>query len=395
MVGGASVDGQGGERNTARGESRGSGSVGEGFSAGAFGCVGGGQGFDERRGGWGGRGRSWGEEGVGSDGGDLAEGAELAVAVFEEVFELAAFEVADGFDEVLFEVMGGFVVVAVGAAEWFGDDGVGGAEFEEVRGGEFESGGGLGGLVAGFPEDGGAAFGADDGVVGELEESEAVADADAECAAGAALADDDADDGGAEARHFHEIEGDGLGLASFLGADAGIGARGVDEADDGEVEFFGEFHFGQGLAVAFGVGHAEIAGDAFLGGAAFVVGDEHDLFAAEAGKAGDDGAVVAEGAVAVEFAEVLGDEVEVVGEERAAGVAGDLDGLPGGEVVVDFGGELDEVLAELADFGGVVDAAGALEVLEFGDLGFEFGNGFFEVEPVGWGGGGFGRRAGL
>ena len=43
-------------------------------------------------------------------------------------------------------------------------------------------------------------------------------DADAECSAASAFADYYADDGGAEARHFHEVDGDCVGDAALLRA---------------------------------------------------------------------------------------------------------------------------------------------------------------------------------
>ena len=94
-------------------------------------------------------------------------------------------------------------------------------------------------MAAVFPEDRGATLGGDDGVVGVLEDEDAVGDADAEGAAGAAFADDHGDDGTCETHHFAEVDGDGFGDVAFLGPDAGEGAGGVDEGDDGEVELVG------------------------------------------------------------------------------------------------------------------------------------------------------------
>ena len=69
------------------------------------------------------------------------------------------------------------------------------------------------------------------------------------------------------------LHGDGLGHAALLGADARIRARRVDERHDGQVELLGQLHRPQGLAVAFRVGAAEVAGDLFLGVAALVLAD--------------------------------------------------------------------------------------------------------------------------
>lgn len=73
--------------------------------------------------------------------------------------------------------------VAVGGAEGFFDDVVDGAEFEIVVGGEVKLlRGGLS-FFACFPENGGAAFGADDRVPGVAHHGDTVGDTDAEGAA--------------------------------------------------------------------------------------------------------------------------------------------------------------------------------------------------------------------
>ena len=322
----------------------------------------------------------------GSGGDDGAHLAEFFAAAFDEVLDLVAFEFLEGIDDPGFEVFGGFVGVAVCAAEGFGDDVIDDAVLEVVACGEAKLlGGGGGGIGVGvcFPEDGDAVFGADDGVPSVLHHSDAVADAEPERAAGAALADDAADDGHAEPGHLPEVDGDGFGDAAFFGADAGESATGVDEGDDGDVEFFGEFHFGEGFAVAFGVGAAEVGGDFFGGVTAFVVADDHALVRADATEAGDDGFVVAEAAVAVEFAELLGEHAEVVGGLGAAGMSGDLDGLVGGEFCVG-GLEQGQVgVAEIEDFLGVVFGAIAGAGFEFTDLLFELEQGGFEGDVVG------------
>ena len=76
------------------------------------------------------------------------------------------------------------------------------AEFEQVFGGELERRGGLGGVGAVFPENRGATFGRDDGVIGVFQNEHAVADADAERAARAAFADDHGDAAASSAPSF-------------------------------------------------------------------------------------------------------------------------------------------------------------------------------------------------
>lgn len=119
---------------------------------------------------------------MGSAGGVGTDFAKALVAFVDEVLDFEAFEFAEGLGEVGLEAVGGFLGVAVGSAEGFFDDVIDGAEFDVVACGELEgfSGGGVGFGVGLFPEDGGAAFGRDDGEPSELHHGESVGDAYAE-----------------------------------------------------------------------------------------------------------------------------------------------------------------------------------------------------------------------
>ena len=72
----------------------------------------------------------------------------------------------------------------------------------------------------------------------------------------------------------------------------------------GPAEFLRHLHEAQGLAIAFRIGHPEVPLHAFLEGLALLMADDHDRPVVEAGEAADDGAVIAERAVAVEFVKV-------------------------------------------------------------------------------------------
>jgi len=70
------------------------------------------------------------------------------------------------------------------------------------------------------------------------------------------------------------------------------------------------------------MGHAEVALDALLGGAALAVADDHHFVVAEAGHAAGYGGIVAKGAIPVNLAEIGKDsldEVHGVGPLRVAG----------------------------------------------------------------------------
>ena len=113
-------------------------------------------------------------------------------------------------------------------------------------------------------------------------------------------------------RHLQHVGGDELGLAALLGADAGIGAGRVDQADDRQTKLGRQLHLLERLAIALGMGAAVEALAAFLERVALLMADEHDAIIAEPGEAGADGPVVAEGPVAVQLDELVEDQVDVI-----------------------------------------------------------------------------------
>ena len=174
-----------------------------------------------------------------------------------------------------------------------------------------------------------------------LQHADAVADADAQSTAGAPLPDHHADDRRRQARHLQQAGGDELRLAAFLGADAGVGAGRVDQADDRQAELGRQAHLVQRLAIALRMSAAVEALGALLQRVPLLMADQHDAEIAQPGEAGADGAVVADGAVAVQFDELVEDQLEIVAGLRPVAVAGDLDRLPRRQVAVDLALEVD------------------------------------------------------
>jgi prephenate dehydrogenase len=73
------------------------------------------------------------------------------------------------------------------------------------------------------------------------------------------------------------------------------------------------------------------------------------------GPARNDGGVVAEMAVAVQFAELAADHVDVIIEQGPLGVPGDLHGFPGGEVFIGFAEQRGVIGTKLAKLFRIVD----------------------------------------
>ena len=92
-------------------------------------------------------------------------------------------------------------------------------------------------MFAIFPQNRGAGFRADDGIIGVLQNQDAVRHANAERAAGTAFANDGGDNRHPQRHHFAQIDGDRFRNVAFLRADAGIGARRIDQRDDWQTEF--------------------------------------------------------------------------------------------------------------------------------------------------------------
>ena len=157
-----------------------------------------------------------------------------------------------------------------------------------------------------------------------------VADTQCESTAASAFANADCNDRDRETGHLAQISGDGFSLAAFFGIDTGVCAGRIHQGDDGAVELGGQLHDADGFAVALWFGHAEVAEHFLLGVAAFLFGDDHDGCALEGGHAANDGLIVTEEAIAVEFLEVEEEALYVIGGVGAFGVAGKLDALPGG-----------------------------------------------------------------
>ena len=135
----------------------------------------------------------------------------------------------------------------------------------------------VGGLVGGPPQDRRAALGADDRVDRVLEGHDHVADGDRERAARAALAGDDGDDRRPQAGHQRRSSGRSPRPCRAPRTPAPGWAPGhVDEGHDRQAEPLGQLHHPHRLAIALGVGHAEVAPDVLVGLGALLLADDHD-----------------------------------------------------------------------------------------------------------------------
>ena len=126
-------------------------------------------------------------------------------------------------------------------------------------------------LLAGLPENGGTALGADHRIDGILQHQQLVAHAQRQRPARATLANDGGDDGHFQLRHLVDIAADGFRLASLFGVDARKGTGRVDKGEHGQLELFGGLQQAQRFAVALGARHAKVAQRTLFGVAPFLV----------------------------------------------------------------------------------------------------------------------------
>ncbi len=196
-----------------------------------------------------------------------------------------------------------------------------------------------------------------------------------------ALADDGGDVGHADAQAGFGRAGDGFGLSALLGADAGIGAGGIDERDDGNFEVIGHVHKPHRLAVALRPRHAEIVPQAAVGVGALLVADDAHALAAEPAEAADDGCVFAELAVAGERHEILDQLGDIIDAMRPLRMPRHLRLLPGRQLGIEGLERLRRLDLDAADLFADGDGiAAGLERAQFLDLGLELGHGLFKVE---------------
>src|SRR5206468_12404647 len=132
------------------------------------------------------------------------------------------------------------------------------------------------------------AFRRDHAVHRVFQHEDGIANAERERAAAAAFTDAYHHHRHREPRHFTQIPGDRFRLPALLGIDAGVGPWSVQQRDDGPAELACHLHGAKRLAVAFGLGHAEITIETLLGIPAFLLCHYHYGAAFEVSEPGHD-----------------------------------------------------------------------------------------------------------
>ena len=173
--------------------------------------------------------------------------------------------------------------------------------------------------------------------------------------------------------------GDGFRLAALLRADARIGARRIDQRDDGQFEPVRHFHQADRLAIAFRPRHAEIMLQPAFRAGAFLVTHDHHGAVLKTPEPADDGGVFRETAVAGQRREIVDQFLDIVGEMGPVGMPGDLGFLPCRQLLVGVGEHLGRFVLKLADF--LIDIHGFVgNASQLEDFRLEFSDRLLEIK---------------
>ena len=104
----------------------------------------------------------------------------------------------------------------------------------------------------------------------------------------------------------------------------------VHEREHGQLEPLGEQHRAHRLAVALGMGHAEVAPDVLVGVGALLLADDHHAVTLDARETGDHRRIVAEEAIAVELDPLVREVRDELERPGPVQVSGELDSRPHG-----------------------------------------------------------------
>ncbi len=132
----------------------------------------------------------------------------------------------------------------------------------------------------------------------------------------------------------------------------GIGARRINESENGPAKFRGQLHDAQRLAIAFGLGLPEILRHALLGVAALLLADQHDGTPVEARETRHHRRIVAIRAVAVQFVEIFKQDAHVIHHVGTLRMARQKRSLPRAHVLVKIVPQLRDFAAQAVQFGG-------------------------------------------
>ncbi len=274
------------------------------------------------------------------------------------------------------------VRLAMRAAQRFGDNRIDDAKLEQILRRQTKSCRRLSRLRRAAPKNGGAAFRRNHRINRMLQHHDPIARRNRDRAAAAALADHNRDKRNFDGKTDLNGARDGFRLSPRLGLDARKRARRIHKRHDGQTETIRQIHETLRLAIAFGLGHAEIVTDAAFGIVAALLPDDDARLAFDATQTTDNGLILREQPVTREWREISHDLANVIEAMRTARMTRDLHFLRGRQFAVDAAQLPLHLFLKPFDFSGDVEAAVVGKMAKPFDLGFQFDDRFFKLENL-------------
>src|SRR5262245_8423047 len=166
------------------------------------------------------------------------------------------------------------------------------------------------------PQNGRTAFRSNNGVDGVLQHVNAIAGTDGECSSRTAFPGDCGDNRHLNARHFAQVVCNRLCLPTFFCIDARICSRSVDESQHRAVELLCQFHDTQRLAVALRFRHTEVSILALFRISSLLMTDYADRYIPQYAEATDNGGIIAEFPVTMDFDEFRTEVLHIIQKVR-------------------------------------------------------------------------------
>src|SRR5882762_4701759 len=280
----------------------------------------------------------------------LTHVAELLVAGLEQILRRLIGEHHQLPVEHDVEKPSGLLVIGMGASFRFGDNLIDDAQFLQVGGRNFQRDSRRFRLGRVAPHNGRAAFRRNHGIETVLENIHAVADGYGQRAARSAFAGHGHNNRHRQAGHLAQVQRDRLRLAALLGVEAGVRALRIDKRKNRPAVFCGQLHYAQGFAIAFRLGLTEIAYQALLGIAPFLVPYNRNRPPVEFSQSRDNRFIVAVAAVAVHLEKIGEQQPDKIQRVRPLRMPRNLRALPGPDVRVKFAPQLRHLLANALEF---------------------------------------------
>ena len=173
-----------------------------------------------------------------------------------------------------------------------------------------------------------AAFGGNDRIAGVFLHQQPVANPEGQGAATPSFSNHRDNDGSLETGHFLDIPGNGFGLTALLSTNSGIGPLGINKAQHGSLEPFGEMKEAERLSIALGPGHAKIPVHFFGHRLPALMANHYHWHTPKTCQTADNCRIIAKDAIAVQLHEFGAQRLNIIERIGPVRVPRELHPLP-------------------------------------------------------------------